>query len=50
MFAYECNDIRLNATEDIEVNITIVTSDGVERHNSTCIYTPVNGEVEFGDL
>ena len=32
MFAPECNDIRLNATEDIEVNITIVTSDGVERH------------------
>lgn len=50
MFASECNDIRLSANEDIEVNISIVTSDGVERHNSTCIYTPVNGEVEFGDL
>lgn len=50
MFAPECNDIRVNATEDVEVNITIVTSDGVERYNSTCIYTPINNEVEFGDL
>ena len=50
MFAPECNDIRVNATQDLEVNITIVTSDGVERYNSSCIYTPVNNEVEFGDL
>ena len=50
MFAPECNDIRVNATEDVEVNITIVTSDGVERYNTTCIYTPVDNEVEFGDL
>lgn len=50
MFAPECNNIYVAATQDVSVRIRIVTADNVSRYDQTSTYTPVDGKVEFGDL
>ena len=50
MFAQECNDIYVAATDDVVVRIQIVTADNVTQYDQASIYTPVKGKIEFGNL
>ena len=50
MFSPEANSITVSANHDVDVNIKVTTSDGIERYDHTSTYTPVDGTISFGDL
>ena len=50
MFAGEANNIRVLASDDVGIEIRVTTSDGIVRYDQTSTYTPVDGEIAFGDL